>query len=87
MYITTKKFLMLVLSPSIFTLASISVLTSVLGYSYIAYANSLPLQHPLSIQSLKGPAINDFSLKAEIIFRGIRFPTSMAFLGSSDIWS
>jgi aldose sugar dehydrogenase len=32
-----------------------------------------------------GPLLTDPSLKAEVVFRGINFPTSMAFLGDSDI--
>ena len=39
-------------------------------------------------QSDRGPTIKDHNLKAEIVFRGgggLKFPTSMAFLGSNDI--
>ena len=31
------------------------------------------------------PIINDSNLKAEVVFKGIEFPTSMAFLGPDDI--
>jgi aldose sugar dehydrogenase len=31
------------------------------------------------------PIINDSNLKAEVVFKGIEFPTSMAFLGPNDI--
>jgi glucose/arabinose dehydrogenase len=41
--------------------------------------------HPLTVQSPQGPTINDSHLKAEAVFKGIRFPTSMAFLGPNDI--
>ena len=41
--------------------------------------------HPLTIQSPQGPTMNDSHLKAEVVFKGIRFPTSMAFLGPNDI--
>ena len=36
-------------------------------------------------QRLKGPIIKDTNLKAEVVFKGINFPTSMAFLGPNDI--
>jgi aldose sugar dehydrogenase len=32
-----------------------------------------------------GPTINDRNLKIQVVFRGIKFPTSMAFLGPNDI--
>ncbi|MGB8034404.1 MAG: PQQ-dependent sugar dehydrogenase [Nitrososphaeraceae archaeon] len=41
--------------------------------------------HPLTIQSPQGPTMNDSHLKAEVVFKGIKFPTSMAFLGPNDI--
>ena len=41
--------------------------------------------HPLTVQSPQGPTMNDSHLKAEVVFKGIRFPTSMAFLGPNDI--
>ena len=36
-------------------------------------------------QSDKGPIINDRNLKAQIVFKGIGYPTTMAFLGPDDI--
>jgi aldose sugar dehydrogenase len=41
--------------------------------------------HSLTVQSPQGPTMNDSHLKAEVVFKGIRFPTSMAFLGPNDI--
>jgi len=38
-----------------------------------------------SIQNVLGPTINDPELKVELLSSGIKFPTSMAFLGSNDI--
>ena len=38
-----------------------------------------------SNQSLQLPRLYDIDLKADIIFRGLDFPTSMAFLGPDDI--
>jgi glucose/arabinose dehydrogenase len=36
-------------------------------------------------QSDKGPIINDHNLKAQIVFKGIDYPSTMAFLGPDDI--
>src|SRR6478752_6603971 len=41
--------------------------------------------HPLTVQSPQGPTMNDSHLKAEVVFKGIKFPTSMAFLDPNDI--
>jgi aldose sugar dehydrogenase len=38
-----------------------------------------------TIQYANGPIINDTNLKAEVVFKGLHFPTSMAFLGPNDI--
>ena len=51
------------------------------NYYYFAKA----LSHPITTQSPQGPIINDPKLKAEVVFRGINFPTSMTFLGPNDI--
>jgi glucose/arabinose dehydrogenase len=42
--------------------------------------------HSLTIQSPQGPTMNDSHLKAEVVFKGLKFPTSMAFLGPNDIF-
>jgi glucose/arabinose dehydrogenase len=40
----------------------------------------------LTTQSAQGPiVVNDTKLKVEVVFKGIKFPTSMAFLGPNDI--
>jgi aldose sugar dehydrogenase len=49
------------------------------------YSSAKALSHPITIQSPQGPIINDPKLKAEVIFKGLNFPTSMAFLGPNDI--
>jgi aldose sugar dehydrogenase len=36
-------------------------------------------------QSALGPTLSDHTLRAEVVFRGINFPTSLAFLGINDI--
>ena len=39
----------------------------------------------LALSSPKGPIINDPQFKAEIVFKGLRYSTSMVFLGPNDI--
>jgi aldose sugar dehydrogenase len=51
--------------------------------NYYSFAKAL--SHPITTQAPQGPIINDPKLKAEVVFRGIDFPTSMAFLGPNDI--
>ena len=50
----------------------------------LAYA--LDSKYPeAGLPSPKGPIINDPTLEAEVVFKGLRYPTSMAFLGPNDI--
>ena len=42
-------------------------------YANAAYTKAVP--------AAAGPTINDPNLKAEVIFKGLKIPTSMAFLG------
>ena len=46
-------------------------------YANAAYTKAVP--------AAAGPTINDPNLKAEVIFIGLKIPTSMAFLGPNDI--
>lgn len=39
----------------------------------------------VSLPSPKGPTILDSNLKAQVIFKGLRYPRSMAFLGPNDM--
>ena len=49
-------------------------------------AKALIQKYPeVGLPSPNGPTIIDAHLKAEVVFRGLRYPTSMAFLGSNDI--
>ncbi|MGC2668887.1 MAG: hypothetical protein WA220_06865, partial [Candidatus Nitrosopolaris sp.] len=49
-------------------------------------AKALTPKYPeVGLPSPKGPTIVDPNLKAEVVFRGLRYPTSMTFLGSNDI--
>src|SRR5690242_3676620 len=65
-------------------------MTLVLNFAAIEFYYYFPhtakaLSHPITIQSAQGPVINDPNLKAKIVFKGLNFPTSMAFLGPNDI--
>src|SRR5215475_3221304 len=46
-------------------------------YANAAYNKAVP--------AAAGPTINDPNLKAELVFKGLKIPTSMAFLGPNDI--
>ena len=39
----------------------------------------------VDLASPNGPAILDSTLKAEVVFRGLKYATSMAFFGPNDI--
>jgi aldose sugar dehydrogenase len=72
----------------IFSLALITM-----KYLYTTYQNNyehivkaLSSKYPdVGLPSPNGPTIVDSNLKAEVVFRGLRYPTSMAFLGPQDI--
>jgi len=50
------------------------------------FAKALVSKYPeVSLPSPKGPTIADPHLKAQVIFRGLKYPTSMAFLGPNDV--
>ena len=52
--------------------------------SHIAKAIA-PKYPEVGLPSPQGPIIVDPHLRAEAVFRGLRYPTSMAFLGPNDI--
>jgi glucose/arabinose dehydrogenase len=50
------------------------------------FAKAFVSKYPeVSLPSPKGPTILDSNLKAQVIFKGLRYPTSMAFLGPNDM--
>src|SRR5918912_1978525 len=53
--------------------------------NYYYYSLAKALSHPITTEAPQGPIINDPKLKAEVIFKGLNFPTSMAFLDPNDI--
>ncbi|MFL6399551.1 MAG: hypothetical protein ACJ72J_08225, partial [Nitrososphaeraceae archaeon] len=54
--------------------------------NYDHLVKALSSKYPdVGLPSPRGPTILDSNLKAEVVFRGLRYPTSMAFLGPNDI--
>jgi glucose/arabinose dehydrogenase len=54
--------------------------------NYNHLVKALSSKYPdVGLPSPRGPTILDSNLKAEVVFRGLRYPTSMAFLGHNDI--
>lgn len=98
---STKKFLVhysVPLSPSslvslifiaLLILASIAIAIKfpfILQHDPIHLARGLASKYPdVGLPSPKEPTIVDPNLKAEVVFRGLRYPTSMTFLGPNDI--
>jgi aldose sugar dehydrogenase len=75
----------MLLSFGFLILPSIIILNLLFPIS-LPHADAVLLSsHPLAVQSPQGPTMNDSHLKAEVVFKGIRFPTNMAFLGPNDI--
>src|SRR5919202_5808972 len=77
----SKALLFMTLLLNVFTIG----LYSPYYNNYYYYSLAKALSHPITTQAPKGPIINDPKLKAEVVFRGLKFPTSMAFLGPNDI--
>jgi aldose sugar dehydrogenase len=69
-----------------FAFILVILISFVIPYS-IQHVNAVlsTWSHNLTIQSPQGPVLNDVHLKAQVVFKGLRFPTSMAFLGPNDI--
>jgi aldose sugar dehydrogenase len=67
-------FVTILLTGSLF---SITLIPHTYFYANAAYTKAVP--------AATGPTINDPNLKAEVIFKGLSIPTSMAFLGPNDI--
>jgi glucose/arabinose dehydrogenase len=59
------------------SLFSIMLIPHTYLYANAAYTKAVP--------AAAGPTINDPNLKAEVVFKGLKIPTSMAFLGPNDI--
>src|ERR671935_3345070 len=70
--------------PEIF-LFTILVLTFALPRYYNNFSYAATGARTATIQPSEGPTINDPNLKVEVVSKGLKFPTSMAFLGPNDI--
>ena len=75
---------------AIFTLTSTSITNEYPHFVLQDYrshlAKALSSKYPeVGLPSPKGPTILDPNLKAEVVFRGLEYPTSMAFLGPNDM--
>jgi glucose/arabinose dehydrogenase len=66
----------------VYTSFAASLLIVITGYHFIAQYAYGQIPQP---QSASGPIFSDPDLRAEVVFRGIDFPTSMAFLDDNDI--
>jgi glucose/arabinose dehydrogenase len=80
----------IILIATFITMTSIPITNKiphlVLRHDHSRFAKALASKYPeVSLPSPKGPTILDPNLKAQVIFRGLRYPTSMAFLGPNDI--
>src|ERR1043166_10219966 len=74
---------------SVLTLTCISITNKLLHFTlqddHDHLAKALASKYPeVSLPSPKGPTILDANIRAEVAFRGLRYPTSMAFLGPND---
>src|SRR5919198_5226531 len=81
--------------PTFMPLSSLSCIASIILIALML----LPLQHDhgnfakaliskyseVGLPSPKGPTILDSNLRAQVIFKGLRYPTSIAFLGPNDM--
>src|SRR5918911_3294497 len=80
----------IILVAILITLTSISIINKfpyfILRDDHNSLAKALSRKYPeVGLPSAKGPTILDPNLKAEVVFRGLRYPTSMVFLGPNDI--
>ena len=75
-------FLVLILSPN----PVASKFLYIIQYDRNYLAKALAPKYPdVGLPSPKGPIVVDPHLKAEVVSRGLRYPTSMTFLGPNDI--
>jgi glucose/arabinose dehydrogenase len=54
-------------------------------YAYAATSSGPTVTAKTTIKSSNDPVIDDPNLKTEVVFRGDKFPSTMAFLGPNDI--
>lgn len=66
-------------------MASPFLLIAILFFNLILFGYYSPRANAQESGSPGMPTVNDPNLKVEVVFDGIKFPTSMAFLGPDDI--
>jgi aldose sugar dehydrogenase len=54
-------------------------------YAYAVASSGPTVTGKATIQSSNAPVIDDPNLKTQVVFRGYKFPSTMAFLGPNDI--
>lgn len=80
------KIILLVILILTLTFTFISCTNNFVQYDRVNIAKALAQKYPeVAPPSNKGPIIVDPHLKAEVVFTGLKYPTSMAFLGPNDI--
>src|ERR687888_2091131 len=57
----------------------------IMAFIPIGYYYNFAEAKVVASKSIKSPIINDPNLKVELVARGLKFPTTMAFLGPNDI--
>lgn len=80
----------IILVAILIILTSTSITTKfphrILQYDHNTFARPIASKYPeVGLPSPKGPTILDPNLKTQVVFRGLEYPTNMAFLGPSDI--
>src|SRR6266852_1916390 len=74
-----------ILSLSIFALLALSLLMLIGNYYSCYHYFDAHAAYSLAPPYAGGPTVNVTNLKVELVFEGLKAPTSMAFLGPDDI--
>ena len=69
----------------LFLLLALSLIGSVSVIPSVTFSFAPPVYAARAVMSPEGPIINDSNLVAQVFFKGLKFPTSMAFLSPNDI--
>ncbi len=81
-----KMILFAILILALTFIPSTSKFSYVVQHDPVNIAKALAPKYPeVALPSNKGPIIVDSHLKPEVVFTGLKYPTSMAFLGPNDI--
>ena len=69
----------------LFLLLALSLIGSVSVIPSVTFSFAPHVYAARAVISPEGPIINDPNLVAQVFFKGLKFPTSMAFLSPNDI--